>query len=157
MCPPGLEAGPVRFPRLSLGWVSCQQMLRPSCPKGHRAFPQPHPVLHLALKSLRCLPFPTEPLLGSGLAGGSPSTSLPSRWSFPLQRKACCTGHATSETRTCTSEHRRWAPPAVAGCQTFKPLCMDSHRLPTQQRSKYEPVTLPLAAERGTTVLSVLT
>lgn len=57
---------------------------------------------------------------------------------FPLQRKACCTGHATSETRSCTSEHRRWAPPAVADCQTYKPLCMDSRCRPAQQRSKYE-------------------
>lgn len=72
------------------------------------------------------------------------------------RRKACCTGHATSETRICTSEHRRWAPPAVADCQTFKPLCTDSHRLPAQQRSKYEPVTLPLAAGQGTIALFIL-
>lgn len=38
----------------------------------------------------------------------------------------------------------------------FKPLCMDSHRLPTQQRSKYELVVLPVAAEQGTIVLFIL-
>lgn len=101
-------------------------------------------------------PVPSRARGGTSLVGGSLSASC-NAGLFPLQRKACCTGRATSETRICTSEHRRWAPPAVADCQTFKPPCTDSHRLPTQQRSKYELVMLPLAAEQGTIVLFILT
>jgi len=156
LCLLGPEAGPIRFLRLSLGCISCRQTLRPSCPKGQRAFPQPHPALQLAVENWRCLLFPAEPVMGHGLAGGSLPHHVCNAGCFPLQRKACCTGRATLETRISTSEHRRWAPPAVADCQTFKPPCTDSRCLPAQQRSEYELVTLPLAAEQGTIVLFTL-